>query len=273
MPRIGPARRTRIPLVKAHAYGNDFLIAPEGIPGDLRAPDFAREVCDRHRGLGADGLMLVEVAAEGVRMVLLNADGSPSEVSGNGVRCVAAWRALTDQAANGEVTVLTDAGPKRVTIISRAGRRVTALTDMGAPEHLRQVDLDASGEMVRAVLLRVGNPQCVVLGLATADRLGRLGRSLATHAAFPEGTNVELAEVIRPDLVRILIWERGVGPTTSSGTGACAAAVAAAAYGGASRSLSVEAPGGSQHVEWTEDNEIRLTGWAEIVADAEWWLV
>jgi diaminopimelate epimerase len=140
---------------------------------------------------------------------------------------------------------------------------------MGEPTEVRQVQLTAAGETVTAVVLRVGNPQCVVLGDVTEDRLQRLGGALAVHSFFAQGTNVELAEVEAPDRVRILIWERGVGPTSSSGTGTCAAAVAAIVYGGAHRALSVAAPGGTQQVEWTESG-LFLTGWAEVVADIEW---
>ena len=98
-----------------------------------------------------------------------------------------------------------------------------------------------------------------------------IAAALAVHPFFPEGTNVELADVITPDEVRILIWERGVGPTESSGTGACAAAVAAAAFGGAHRTVDVVSPGGRQRVEWTDDG-LRLTGWAEVVGEFDWWL-
>src|SRR5205807_5095514 len=116
-------------------------------------------------------------------------------------------------------------------------------------------------------VLSIGNPQCVILGpLPDPPRFQRFGPALSTHAMFPAGTNVEFAHVESPDRVRILIWERGVGPTTSSGTGSCASAVAAAAHGGAARELDVVAPGGTQHVEWREDG-IYLTGWAEIVLE------
>jgi diaminopimelate epimerase len=111
----------------------------------------------------------------------------------------------------------------------------------------------------------------VVLGPATPERLHSLGHALATHPFFPEGTNVEFADVVSPTEVRILIWERGVGPTESSGTGACAAAVAASAFGGAARSVDVVSPGGRQHVDWRTDG-LRLTGWAEVVGDVDWWL-
>jgi diaminopimelate epimerase len=143
---------------------------------------------------------------------------------------------------------------------------------MGAPERvvLERIVLDpASGAAVDAVTLRVGNPQCVVLGEVTHERLHSLAAALAVHPHFPEGTNVELARVERPDHVRILIWERGVGPTEASGTGACAAAVAAISHGGAARDLRVESPGGIQRVEWRDDG-LFLTGWAEIVATVRW---
>ena len=101
------------------------------------------------------------------------------------------------------------------------------------------------------------------------SRFLELGAALAGHDAFPAGTNVELADVVSPHRVRILIWERGVGPTMASGTGACAAAVAAAAYGGADRDVEVEAPGGTQRVVWDDDG-LQLTGWAEIVGTVQW---
>jgi diaminopimelate epimerase len=123
-----------------------------------------------------------------------------------------------------------------------------------------------NGSPVSAVTLRVGNPQCVVLGEVTEERLHTIAAALAIHPRFPEGTNVELAEVATPDRVRILIWERGVGPTEASGTGACAAAVAAMQYGGAARAVDVASPGGTQRVEWRDDG-LYLTGWAEVIAE------
>jgi diaminopimelate epimerase len=142
---------------------------------------------------------------------------------------------------------------------------------MGRPQFLRQEQIDVGGDIVTAAVMRVGNPQCVVLGPATPQRLNTIAAGLAVHPHFPEGTNVELAEVEHPESVRILIWERGVGPTESSGTGTCAAAVAAAAYGGANRTVDVVAPGGTQRVEWTDDG-LWLTGWAEIIGVVDWWM-
>jgi diaminopimelate epimerase len=140
---------------------------------------------------------------------------------------------------------------------------------MGQPERLREVQLEVAGETVRAGALLVGNPQCVVLGALDASRLARLGPALQRHPEFPEGVNVEVAQVVTPGHVRILIWERGVGPTLSSGTGSCAAGIVAAAFGGAARALDVEAPGGTQRVDWRDDG-VRLTGWAEVVLEGRW---
>ena len=257
-------------LIKAHAYGNDFLIAPGPLPVGSDEMAFARAVCHRHHGVGADGLMFVERTGTGARMRLFNADGSRSEVSGNGVRCVAAWIAMQERLSpGGQVVVETEAGPKASVLTAVADSRLTFRASMGEPTEIRQVPLTVAGETVSAIVLRVGNPQCVLIGDVTEERLHRLGGPLAVHSFFPEGTNVELASVEAPNRVRILIWERGVGPTSSSGTGTCAAAVAAIRYGGAERTVSVAAPGGTQQVEWT-DHGLFLTGWAEVVADIQW---
>jgi diaminopimelate epimerase len=262
---------SRIPLVKAQAFGNDFLLVTAASAAGLDGAELARLACDRHRAIGADGLIIVSETADGAGTRLFNADGSPSEVSGNGVRCVAAWLAHTRRIGPGTVlTIDTGAGPKVLTLLGTSEGRYTFRAAMGPPDGLRQERLEVAGRRVDVVVLRVGNPQCVVLGPATDERLHTLAAALAVHPAFPEGSNVELAAVEQADRVRILIWERGVGPTEASGTGACAAAVAAAAYGGAARTVDVVAPGGTQRVEWTADG-IWLTGWAMLVGAVDWW--
>jgi diaminopimelate epimerase len=266
-----PRREHTIPLVKAQAFGNDFLLLAAADLGDREdASAVARRACDRHRGIGGDGLMVVEETAGGARTRLFNADGGEAELSGNGIRCAAAWIADRRSLGPGRTVVIdTAAGARQLEIVESAGLRYTMKADMGPPGGLRQVAIPVIGETVRAVVLNMGNPQCVVLGPATEARLHTLAAALAVHPMFPAGTNVELAEMETPRRVRILIWERGVGPTEASGTGACAAAVAAAFAGGAARSVEVVAPGGAQHVEWTE-NTVWLTGWAELVARVEW---
>jgi len=259
-----------IRVTKAHAYGNDFLFVPASdARGDMA--DLARRLCHRHNGIGADGLIVFELRPSGATMELLNADGSASELSGNGLRCLAALIARAQSLPpRASVVVETGAGTKQLELIERDGERYTFRAAMGTPENLRQTDIEVANESIRASVLRMGNPQCVVLGpLPAIERFHRIGPLLSTHAMFPAGTNVEFAQVEAPDRVRILIWERGVGPTTSSGTGSSASAVAAAAHGGAARSVDVVAPGGTQRVEWRDDG-VYLTGWAEVVMEGEW---
>jgi diaminopimelate epimerase len=237
-------------VAKAHAYGNDFLLvagnaARSFLPAEARraeagtvrddASALARTLCDRHRGIGADGLILHDGRGRGAAMRLFNADGSPSELSGNGLRCLAALMARTQGLSPGAAMEIdTDAGAKTLELLGCEGERYTFRAALGPPEDVRQVAIPVGGESLTVSILRLGNPQCVVLGaLPDRERFNRLGPALATHAMFPAGTNVEFAHVEAPDRVRILIWERGVGPTTSSGTGASASAVAAAAHGGA----------------------------------------
>jgi diaminopimelate epimerase len=261
---------------KAHAYGNDFLFVPAEQVEGLRLDELSRRLCDRHSGIGGDGVIFYTIAPDGTaQMKLINTDGSPSELSGNGLRCLAALvlyrREQLRSAPITEVRVDTDAGWKTLSLISRKDGQYTFRAAMGQPERVAEETISAAGESLTVTTLAIGNPQCVALmkELPTPDRFQRLGPALATHTRFKEGTNVEFAVVEASNRVRILIWERGVGPTHASGTGACASAIAAIAHGGAARDLEVIAPGGTQRVEWREDG-IYLTGWAEVVFDGHW---
>lgn len=259
-----------IAFTKAHAYGNDFLYVSATALSGTDLAVWARRLCDRHRGVGADGLIVYTLTSEGATMKLLNADGSPSELSGNGVRGLAAIVARARAAAGepvAEIRVETTAGVRTLTLDAVTSSRYLFTAAMGHPSDIHQATLEVAGEQLVATVMSVGNPQCVVLGeLPDDERFARLGAALERHPAFPNRTNVEFAHVEAPDRIRIRIWERGVGPTESSGTGSCAAAVAAAAHGGANRALDVVAPGGTQRVVW-DDSGLTLTGWAEIIAD------
>ena len=257
---------------KAHAYGNDFLYAAFADVVSTDLAGLARHMCARTTGIGADGLILFESRPGGARMRLHNADGSIAEVSGNGVRGLAALLAHQQASPVGAAfDIDTDAGAKHLDLVSRDddGRPVFRAA-MGRPEGLTQQDVPLGDETLPLVTLWMGNPQAVWLveTLDTREML-RVGAALQQHPAFPDAVNVELARVVSSDAVEILIYERGVGPTHSSGTGSCAAAVAAAAYGGAARVLDVVAPGGRQHVEWLDDG-VYLTGWAEVLCEGTW---
>ena len=262
-------------LAKAHAYGNDFLFIPHDQAEGLDPHALARQTCARQTGVGADGLILYTLAPDGTaRMTLYNADGSPSELSGNGLRCLAALALHiggSSKADPAQVHVETSVGWKLLTLVARAGNRYTFRAAMGQPTDVRQETLDVAGESLLVTTLGMGNPQCVALVEELPDdaRFQRLGPALATHPRFAAGTNVEFARVEAADKIRILIWERGVGPTHASGTGACASAVAAASHGRAGRDVDVIAPGGTQRVEWHDDG-VYLTGWAEVLFEGRW---
>lgn len=263
---------------KAHAYGNDFLFVPAEQAEGVKVDELSRRLCNRHAGIGGDGVIYYTIAPDGTaQMKLINADGSPSELSGNGLRCLAALVLFKREGARQppitDVRVDTDAGWKTLSLISRQGGRYTFRAAMGHPERIAEEHVEAAGETLRVTTLAIGNPQCVAVMDALPDlaRFNRLGPALATHRRFPEGTNVEFAVMEAPDRVRILIWERGVGPTQASGTGACASAIAAIAHRGAARDVQVIAPGGTQRVEW-RDEGVFLTGWAEVVFDGHWLL-
>ena len=261
-------------LVKAQAYGNDFLYADRATGGDRDWAATARATCDRHAGIGADGLIVYDRLPDGARMSLFNADGSVAEVSGNGVRGLAAllcWLEMRQgRASRPAWQIETGAGPTRLELLAADHPAYAFRAAMTPPTGLTQTTLDAGGERVDVVILRVGNPQCVVL-VPELDEVQyrRLGPLLECHPAFPQRTNVSFARVAAPDRVEVLIWERGVGPTSSSGTGSLGAAAAAMTCGGCARDVDVAAPGGVQRVAWTS-NGMFLTGWVRLTWEGEW---
>ena len=259
-----------IRFAKAHAYGNDFLyVAKQDVDGaDL--PELARQMCHRTTGIGADGLILHAPTPDGASMVLFNADGSLAEVSGNGVRGLAALLGLTRDESSLRLSIHTDGGLKQLLRLEHDGNRQLFRADMGLPREIRRLPVEVEGETIDGVALNMGNPQFIVLGsLPDHSRFNRVGAALEHHPAFPNGTNIEFVHVEAPGQLRIRIWERGCGPTSSSGTGSCASLVAASEYGGAARVADVIAPGGTQRVEWRED-AVYLTGWAEVLCDGYW---
>lgn len=258
-----------IPVVKGHAYGNDFLLVPESAAAGQNLEQLAQAMCHRHTGIGADGLITYADSGDCVRMRLLNADGSHAEVSGNGVRCLAAL-VVRDHPETSSVTIETPAGAKVLELMGEAEDALTFRAAMGEPKDVGMSSFDVAGQRVDAVTLSVGNPQCVVRVEELHDsELHRLGPALEHHPKFPNRTNVSFVKILTPNQIRILIWERGVGPTLSSGTGACGAAVATSAFWNGARDVEVMSPGGSQRVEWREDG-LYLTGWARLVFEGHW---
>lgn len=272
-------------FAKAHGLGNDFiLVDSRECPPD--AAPWARRLCDRHCGIGGDGVLVHAPAADGVRMRLINADGTEAEISGNGVRCLAA-HAVRNGWAPPRHVVHTGGGARGVEVTPLGPTRFSVSTDLGPPRlgsaeipvaldpprgSVIDHPLDAAGRQVRVTALSFGNPHCVLLLDEPADDgvIELLGPALETHAFFPRRTNVEFVSIARRDEVRARFWERGVGPTRASGTGAASAAVAAILAGRAERQVRVVCDGGVLQVGWPEGGSVRQVGEVEIVFEGEW---
>jgi diaminopimelate epimerase len=269
-----------IPFTKAHACGNDFLIVTEEDAMGYNWAELTRRLCARTTGIGADGIeFFAWTGPRSGRIWLNNADGSIAEVSGNGTRCVAAWMAYVLRSQPGEVLeIATDAGLRLCLINSlnpTSGFSVEVTTGMGVPTFApRTVALGGSLKIV-GVEISTGNPHFVVV--VDNDHFeveGRpwqaIGREICGHPDFPHQTNVEFVHILSPDHIEIRTFERGVGPTASSGTGSSASATAARAFMGCLSPLTVLAPGGAQIVDWEGPGaELRLTGPASLIARGE----
>jgi diaminopimelate epimerase len=259
-------------FAKAHACGNDFLIVEGPCDSDL-----AKKLCERRTGLGADGVEFFENTGKQTgRIRLANADGSIAEISGNGTRCVAAWLAHNEKASVGDVITLeTDAGPRACTIITAENSNFQIAAGMGMPEVSQTQVTLADKTLVYGIHVSMGNPHFVIVVhdenfRAHSRGWQELGREICFHKQFPHQTNVEFVRIIQASEVEIRTFERGVGPTTSSGTGTCASAAAVITHCGAKSPLTVHAPGGSQRVEWSGPGaEMILTGPAALIAEGE----
>ena len=272
-------------FVKAHGLGNDFiLVAFADAPAE--ASGWTRRLCDRHRGIGGDGVVLHAPTADGVSFRLVNADALPGEISGNGLRCLAALAVRNGWAPPRHV-VSTVVGPKLVEVTALAGGRYRILTDLGKPalgsrdvpvalepEAASVIDhpLDAAGLRVQVTATSMGNPHCAVFLEREADDslLRTLGPALERHAFFPKRTNVEFVTVLGPAEIRVRFWERGVGYTTASGTGSASAAVASIITGRTGRRLKAVCDGGTLEIDWPDGGSVLQTGDAEILYEGEW---
>ncbi|HVC90247.1 MAG TPA: diaminopimelate epimerase [Acidobacteriaceae bacterium] len=266
-----------IRFVKAHACGNDFLIVDEPLDAS-RYADMARIVCARNTGVGADGVEYLTLAGNGAYSIrLFNADGSEAEISGNGTRCVAAYLAQEDDA--NEFSIRTHAGVRRCRILRRNPPQYLISTEMGVPSVTAQTVMLEDGTSVAGVNVSIGNPHFVVF--VDSPNFGCFGRSwqqigseVCVHPDFPKGTNVEFVRVMDTNRIEFRIYERGVGPTLSSGTGSSASAAASIEMRGVARQLTVVAEGGEQTVEWMrKSSNLLLTGPAEIIAQGNCLLV
>ncbi|HUH15933.1 MAG TPA: diaminopimelate epimerase [Gaiellaceae bacterium] len=249
---------------KWHALGNSYLLVERADAGRPLDPELASRLCDPRYGIGSDGVLEV-VGLDGTRaeIVIWNPDGSVAEFSGNGSRIAAAWLARRADAARVTVDV---AGRSYAAGLWDDG---TVAMDVGDVEVGEIETLELDGERVELTAVSVGNPHAVVRGEADRKALLRLGPRLETHARFPERTNVQLVRVDGLNELTVLVWERGAGETSASGSSAVAAAAAAVTNGWCESPVTVHMPGGDLRVELDPENRITLIGPAEEICEGE----
>ncbi len=266
---------------KFQAVGNDFLIVRESDLQNGGSPmaATARRMCDRHRGPGADGLEVIldaRPAHADFSIRIFNADGSETPISGNGTRCAAAFLYFNDVWTESSVSIETGAGIKALRLKKRSGANFVFETDMGHPQLSSQdipillpnplarvvsQPLDIGIERVIFTACSMGNPHCTIFVEAfEEDSWHSLGAEIESHPAFPLRTNVEFVRVLDRDRIEVRFWERGVGPTLSSGTGSSAAAVACILNEKTERRVVVLTEGGELLVEWSEGRGVVQTG-------------
>jgi diaminopimelate epimerase len=265
-----------IPFVKASACGNDFLLINASVlTGDLDPATLTRRMCDRHNGIGADGVewMYPHPTAD-IEIRLINADGSYAEISGNGTRCVAAYLCASQK--KDKIAIQTGAGLKTCVFTGRSE------SEYGESEYEFEVAMGeaivgneervklSAGE-VRGIPVSIGNPHFVLLVPDFSDNWKEMSTEIQSAAQFTEGVNIEIVVIDGPHDVRVHFFERGVGETQSSGTGSCASAVAALSTGKVASPVRVHAPGGVQIVR-QEEKEVFLRGTARLVCEGNFFL-
>jgi diaminopimelate epimerase len=255
-------------FTKMQGCGNDFLIFDPGEVERQDLPDLARKACDRHFGIGADGILIPATSETAdLEMVYLNSDGSPSEMCGNGLRCLARYAKDRGMVGGEAITIATGAGVKKVLLFDDGSSRV----EMGAPRFEPGVGVGG----FRFLRVSMGNPHAVALleseaAVETLD-LPTIGPSIEENPIFPEKTNVEFGFARSGHDVRMRIWERGAGETLASGSGSCAVAVAAVEQGLAQSPVSVHLDGGVVEIEWSgEDGPVYMKGPTEYVCEGEY---
>lgn len=278
-------------FIKFHGFGNDYIVIEANQFADLRRlGEFARRICNRHYGAGADGIAVVSPSQDqsaDFQVRIFNPDGSEASLSGNGTRCAAAYLYYEKLWQAEELRLNTRAGVKRYVLRADEGNgRYLFDSELGQPKFdsasipmltdrpLVQVidyDLEVAGETFKVTALQMGNPNCCLFvdDFDALDWRG-IGREIENHKQFPERTNVVFVRVKDRENIELRIWERGVGATTASGTCSCAAAVAAMVKEQTDRAIEVEMPGGRARIHWRDDDEVVITGTAEVIYSGQW---
>ena len=278
-------------FTKFHGYGNDYIVfEADQLTAVDDLGDFARRICNRHYGAGADGIAIAAASDadnSDFHVRIFNPDGSEAGMSGNGTRCAASYLFYHQLWSKDLLRLQTQSGIKRYHLLERsASGSFLFRSELGAPgldaasipmvtdgplESVIDYPLEAGGEMLRVTALQMGNPNCVVFvdDFRSLD-WRRLGPLIEHHPRFPERTNAIFVRIRDRENIEERLWERGVGETESSGTCSCAAVVASVINDKTDRRVNVHAPGGVLPIEWRGDGEVVLTGRADVIYGGEW---
>ncbi|HZP26736.1 MAG TPA: diaminopimelate epimerase [Dehalococcoidia bacterium] len=273
-------------FTKLHGTGNDFILLDGATAGERDWPALATQACDRHFGIGADGLILALPSERAdVRMRIFNPDGSEAEMCGNGIRCLAKFHAEGGGSPHRDLSVETLSGVLQLKL-EGDGNVERVRVNMGAPR-LRPADLPVAIEaegpvidfalglptaMLRVTFVSMGNPHAVHFQSSPVSDfpLETYGPQVEQHALFPQRMNFHVARVLSPERIEVRTWERGAGPTLACGTGACATAVAARLQGLVGDRVEASVPGGTLVIEWDGQGDVYMTGPVQRVYDGEW---
>lgn len=262
-------------FIKMHGLGNDFIMVEAASFQEAQGfQTYARQLCDRNRGIGADGLIVLGPDQEAdVFMRIYNSDGSEAQMCGNGIRCVALYARRYGLVDKDCLQVRTLAGVRCPQIFGQDGQEMVRV-DMGEPElaasripiigsdSIIGLSLSAAGQEFVITAVSMGNPHCIIFrNDLSLVPLAEWGPQIETHPRFPEKTNVEFVQILNEGELEALVWERGAGITQACGTGACAILVASVLNGKSKRQARVRLPGGELFIEWTEeDNHVYMSG-------------
>lgn len=261
---------TELNFTKMHGLGNDFVLIDarkEKLDGvDLKR--LAIDSCDRHFGIGADGLLVIHSSQKAhYRMQIFNPDGSEAEMCGNGIRCFAKYVYEIDKLSEEVISIETLAGVILPAVILGPKKQVIGVeVDMGTPKIMPNYKCQMPNYCFDIHEISMGNPHAVVLveDLSKVN-LAEVGPAIENDPRFPNRTNVEFVKVINDKEIEVMVWERGAGETLACGTGACASVVAASSAGKTGKRVIVSLPGGKLDIEWNEDNHVLMRGPAKKV--------
>lgn len=275
-------------FTKMTGLGNDYIYVDCTDGTKLKnIPEMAKKLSNRHFGIGADGLILIDKPdnkQSDFKMRIFNSDGSEAEMCGNGIRCVAKYIHDHNLSTNDKIAIDTLAGIKKVKILENdEGVCNEAIVDMGEPifqdknipynvyePFNKDLDINVEGEKMRFTVVSMGNPHAVTFVEDLDDlQIEMCGPVIESNPIFPNRTNVEFVQIIDKNNIRVRVWERGVGETFACGTGACAAVVASGLNGYTDEIVNVSLPGGKLKIEWGKDNHIYMQGPATTVFEGK----